>query len=399
MCRNTQIYGVICEFNPFHNGHRHLLRQIHAAGGTVVAVMSGALVQRGEPAVVGKHARVRSALACGADLVVELPAVWACAGAESFAAGGVSVLNGLGCVDALAYGCEHCDAALHRRLAETLISAEFSAVLHDRWRDGRTFAAARQDAVASILGADAAALLRCPNDTLAVEYHKALRRTGSAMQPFPVQRIGSAHDGAPDGGFASASAIRAMLAAGASPADYMPAESLCPVLDAWTAQGGVPSLERLARAVLLRLRTADPAERAALPEVSEGLEHRLIAAARTAHTVAELYDACKSKRYTHARIRRIVLALLLGCTAADRAQPVPYVRVLGLRDGGRAVLRRAQETARLPIVTRPSQIASLSDTARRTFALERAATDLWSLSCPIIQPPSTDYTQKIIYTP
>ena len=133
--------------------------------------------------------------------------------------------------------------------------------------------------------------------------------------------------------------------------------------------------------------------------MSEGLEHRLIAAARTAHTVAELYDACKSKRYTHARIRRIVLALLLGCTAADRAQPVPYVRVLGLRDGGRAVLRRAQETARLPIVTRPSQIASLSDTARRTFALERAATDLWSLSCPIIQPPSTDYTQKIIYTP
>ena len=78
---------------------------------------------------------------------------------------------------------------------------------------------------------------------------------------------------------------------------------------------------------------------------------------------------------------------------------MPYVRVLGLRDGGRAVLRRAQETARLPIVTRPSQIASLSDTARRTFALERAATDLWSLSCPIIQPPSTDYTQKIIYTP
>lgn len=399
MCHNPQIFGVVCEYNPFHNGHQFLIRQIHAAGGVAVAVMSGALVQRGEPAAVDKRARVRSALRGGADLVLELPAVWACAGAETFAAGGVSVLNGLGCVDFLAYGCEHPNAALHRRVAELLDSPDFTTTLHNRWNDGRPFAAARQDAVADLLGAETAALLRCPNDTLAVEYHKALRRLDCAMRAFPVARVGAAHDGAPSGGIASASHIRSMLTNGADPAEYLPAAALREITDAIAAQGGVASTERMARTALYRLRTADPAEIALLPEVSEGLEHRLIAAARTAHTIAELYDACKSKRYSHARIRRIVLAMLMGCSAADRALPVPYIRVLGLRDGGRMVLRRARHTAKLPIVTRPTEIERLGADARHVFALECAATELWGLCCPVIPAAGAELTGEVCYVP
>lgn len=393
-----QIYGVICEYNPFHNGHHHLLRQIRAAGGCIVAVMSGAFVQRGEPAVVDKRTRTRCALMGGADLVLELPAVWACSGAESFAAAGIAMLNALGCVEQLAYGSEHPDAALQRQVAQTLDSPAFSAQLPALLADGRSFASAREAAVRLLCGDRAADLLRCPNDTLGIEYQKALLRSGASIRPHPFPRLAVAHDStAPSGAFASASLLRTQLQAGAVDPALLPDGQWSVLQQALETQGGCPDIERLARAALARLRLLSPAETARLPDLSEGLEHRLLNAAGSAESLADLYRRCKTKRYSHARIRRIVLAALMGCTASDRALPVPYIRVLGLNDRGRAILRTAHNTASLPVVTRPAEIARLDASARRIFALECAASDLWGLCTPVILPAGADFTGEVIY--
>ena len=397
MCSKPQIYGLICEFNPFHNGHRYLLRQI-PSDSPVVAVMSGAFVQRGEPAVLDKHTRARCALMNGVDLVLELPSVWACSGAESFAAGGVAVLNALHCVDRLIYGSEHPDGALQRTVAAALDSPAFSARLTPELARGISFAAARENAVRALYGERAAELLRSPNDTLGIEYQKALLRTQSTIQPIPIARIGAAHDSTQsESDIASASLIRAQMQENRLNPALIPPE-LVPILTrALARQGGCPDMERLARTALAGLRLSDPSVLSDLPDLSEGLEHRLYAAAQRADSIASLCTECKSKRYSLARIRRIVAYFLLGRSVSDSALSIPYIRVLGLTDRGRKVLRIMQQNAALPIITRPAEIRSLGENARRVFELECAATELRALSLPTIPPTGSEYTEQIIY--
>jgi predicted nucleotidyltransferase len=138
-----------------------------------------------------------------------------------------------------------------------------------------------------------------------------------------------------------------------------------------------------------------PEEAAVLPDLSEGLERRLLQSARTATTLEELYDTCKTRRYTHARIRRLVWAAMLTVTEADQSALPPYIRVLGLTPRGRQILQQAKSTATLPIVTRPGDIRALSPFAQRIFQLECIAGDLWGLSVPTIQPCGQEYTDPV----
>ncbi len=396
----SKICGIICEYNPFHNGHLLQLTQLHRDGGAAVCVLSGAFVQRGEPAIVSRRARVTAALHSGADLVLELPAVWACAGAERFAAAGVAVLNGLGCVDELWYGSEHPDSDRHLHIAHLLDTPDFSQALRGHLATGCTFAAARSAAAAQLTDAYTAELLTSPNDTLGIEYCKALLRQQSSIRPHPILREAAPHDSTvTSGGIASASLIRAQLRAGQFPADLLPPQTLPFLRQALSDQGGPADAALLTRAVLARLRTMTPEEAALLPDVSEGLERRLLQSARTAATLEELYDTCKTRRYTHARIRRLVWASMLTATEADQSALPPYIRVLGLTGRGRQILNRAKSAATLPIVTRPGDIRLLAPFAQRIFQLECIADDLWGLSIPTIQPCGRTFTDPVIFVP
>ena len=157
--------GIICEYNPFHNGHAKQLRTVHAQDGTCVCLMSGNYVQRGEPAILDKWTRAKAAVLCGADLVLELPVTYALRSAEGFAAGGVEIFDRLGCIDGLSFGSELVDINGIMSTAEALDSTEFSEHLHDALAEGLSFPAARQQALAA-LGADTAAL-ETPNSSLA----------------------------------------------------------------------------------------------------------------------------------------------------------------------------------------------------------------------------------------
>ena len=179
---NLHTVGIVCEYNPFHNGHLYQLqetRRLLGADTVTVCVMSGDFVQRGEAAVFDKFARAEAACRCGADLVVELPLPWCLSSAEGFAFGSVSLLSALGC-DTLSFGSESADTLALRSLAAFLSGKEAQDRIHALMDADETlsFARARQLAAAEALG-DAAALLSNPNDILAVEYLKAIAKTGA----------------------------------------------------------------------------------------------------------------------------------------------------------------------------------------------------------------------------
>ena len=183
--------GIIAEYNPLHRGHCHQLRRLRALLGEetpVICAMSGNFVQRGDFALLPKHARAEAAVRSGADLVLEIPLSWACAPAERFAQGGIEVLQATGLVTDLVFGSESADAGAIRAAAEALRGPDFPEALRRELAGPISFAAARQRALASLIGEEGAAVLSRPNDILAVEYAKALSREESEIRLVPILR-------------------------------------------------------------------------------------------------------------------------------------------------------------------------------------------------------------------
>lgn len=389
-----KISAVICELNPLHHGHRAIFDHAREISDGLVCVLSGNFVQRGEPAIIDKWARTRLALANGADLVLELPLPWACAGAERFAAGGVHLAAALGNVTHLVFGSEFDSAEKIKTVATALLSPQFAQVLAELPENGATFAARREQAIAEILGEEYAALLRSPNAVLGIEYTKALLSEGASIEPTVYKRVGASHDQkATAGEFCSASELRELLRSGEAINGLVPPSTEEMILQLAKTGACPADVSHIERAVLARLRTMATADFAALPDISEGLENRLFTAARTAATLEEFYALAKSKRYTHARLRRLAMAAFLGLTA-DLPQLPPYIRVLGMTKKGGEIIKSATPT--LPIVARYADVKKLGGTAEKIFSLEAAADDLYALACPVPQPCGRDFTEKII---
>lgn len=333
-----QTIGIICEYNPFHLGHR---KQIAATreefGGDcgIVCLMSGNFVQRGAPAIVDKSLRAEAAVRCGADLVLELPVEYALSSAEGFAAGGVGILAGF--CDGLRFGCETADRETLLSTAGALLRPEFSPALRAQLDRGLSFPAARQEALRAMGGA--AEVLSRPNDILAVEYCKAILAGGFDMSPLPMARPGDYHAAVPDGENPSATAVRGCMVQGGEWKNFIPREAWEPL-----SRGTVHTLRAGERAVLSRLRAMTEAEFAALPYGSEGLWRKLMHAVREKGALEEILTAAKSRRYTRTRLDRMVLCAFLGLTAADLAAPAPYVRVLAFTARGQKILKAARKT-------------------------------------------------------
>ena len=391
-----KIAGIVAEYNPFHNGHRWQIEATRAAGAShIVAVMSGCYVQRGEPALWDKWLRTRAALLGGVDLVVELPLPYATATAQRFAYGGVTLLNALGVVDMLSFGSELGETQPLVTAARALLDPELERLIPQLMGDGRTFAAARQQAVEVLYGQSTAQLLQSPNNILGVEYIYWLLRTGSHIQPFTVARQGGGHDSRGLGQFSSASALRQMVVE----QGYQGLEGLVPnarvFIDA-CREGCCYDPAALERPMLAALRSMSRKQLAELPDISEGLENRIRQAVKTAETVEGLLEAVKTKRYPHARLRRILLAAWLGIPAGLTAQPPPYIRVLGMNRRGQEVLSLAKKRAILPMSHSAARLQQLGARESKFISLEARADDLYGVVCGRIQPCGRTYTQPII---
>ncbi len=398
-----RIAGIIAEYDPFHSGHAaHIAatRRPDGGGAThVVTVLSGSFTQRGEPAMLTKFRRAEMALAGGADLVLELPLPWSMAPAERFAAGGVALLHALGCVEVLSFGSECGEVHRLQKLAALPQSPAYRETLRQVLSTGVPYAAAHQTAAAVLLGEDTAALLASPNNTLGLEYIRAATAQKADFDYFTLERQGALHtDTSPKQGFASGTLLRDMAKNGqlADMTAYIP-EAVCHLLTEAINGGQAPAHPpKLEYALLAQLRRMTPEQMTDLPYLSEGLENRLNRAVRTAGSLEELLTAVKTKRYPLSRIRRILWAALVGMTTADAQGLPPYIRVLGMNQRGQEILATAHPT--LPLLTRSSQLAQLSEQAQRVFRLEEVATDLHALTLPVPQPSGTDRTTKLIVT-
>ncbi|MBR2048433.1 MAG: nucleotidyltransferase family protein [Oscillospiraceae bacterium] len=331
------VVGIICEYNPFHNGHARQIRLIRERYGencAVVCLMSGNFVQRGAPAVYPKLCRAEAAITCGADLVLELPTTYALRSAEGFASGGVEIL-GKFCGE-LCFGAEDGDPEKLMTLARGLLSEEYRASLREQLDLGLSFPAARQRALEA-MGLEHA-LVRTPNNILAVEYCKAILASGTAMKPMPIVRGGDYHTTVPEQENPSATALRGLIGKQEAIDPYVPEEAA-----GILSRGAVHTLLAGERFLLSRLRTMTDEEFEALPFGSEGLWRKLMHESRRQADLESIAQSVKSKRYTRTRIDRMLLCAGLGITETMLEAPVPYVRVLGFNDRGRQVLRTARE--------------------------------------------------------
>lgn len=371
-----KIAGVIAEYNPFHSGHAYHLRMTREQTGCdyVVVCMDGSYTQRGTAARLSKWDRARMALLCGADAVFELPALFAVRTADVFASGGVGVLGGLG-VDVLSFGSEVSDAELLERLAamREREPEEVSCAIRENLDAGMSHARAWGSAVSGYLGVDAE-MLNSPNLILGAEYIRAIRKLGLGMDVHSVKRMGAYHAEDLSGeGFASATAIRAALDGGrmeeaASNVPEAAREILC----------GAGTMHAPDDLLLHSLRSMTEEQLRAYPDVAEGLEKRVLQCALTAGSCEELIEMVKCKRYTRARLSRLMAHVLLGLTAklAEEYSAPGYARLIGMRADAKPLLAELKKRAVLPIVSDP---VKLKEDA--VFRLECRATDLRALQC------------------
>ena len=376
--------GVVCEYNPFHQGHAFHLRrsrELLGAEATLLCVMSGDFVQRGEAALFSKLTRAEAACRCGADLVIELPLPWSLSSAEGFAQGAVSLLAGLG-AEYLSFGSEAGALEPLEELARTLTAKDLREAVRARLlaQPNLSYAAARQRVLEERIG-PGAQLLEEPNNLLAVEYLRAIRELGLSLKPLTVRRVGAGHDRAGEPGARSASDLRAMLRRGEDILAELPpaAAEICRrELDA----GRSPDPERLETALLSRLRMLDEAAFTSLPDGADGAGQRLYKAIREGERLEGILQAAKTKRYALARLRRLCLCAALGLGAEDKRGLPPYARVLAMNRRGQAHLAALRKRETPPILLKAAAVRALPESAQRLYALGAAAHDFYTLSYP-----------------
>lgn len=365
--------GIIAEFNPLHTGHKRIITHAKALGDTVICIISGNFVQRGDAAIISKYQRAKFALLCGADIVAEMPVLWSMSTSQNFALAGVWQLYNLGC-DKIVFGSECGDIEALKNTADVLAGDSFFTLAAEKAKSGITFASARELA-ASELGVDSS-LLQNPNDNLGIEYILAAKKLNLPIEFHCIKRIGARHDsGEVSDGYVSSSFIRKELISGniGFCERFMPRE-----IRGIIQPENIADINRLENAILCSLRTKTADDFKCLPDISEGLENKIYFSARVATGLEELYNMIKSKRYTLARIRRLVLAAFLGFDNEFFMKTPPYVRVLGFSKCGETHLKNL--VALIPVITRAAQIKQLDNDAKKVFDTECRATDIYALS-------------------
>ena len=337
--------GIICEYNPFHNGHEYQLQLAKRDYDAVVCIMSGSFVQRGEAAVFDKWTRTEAALLSGADLVLELPVRFCLSSAQGFASGAVEILNSSGVVDALVFGSECADIGMLTYAADIMLSEppEVSDKIKHLLGRGMGFAAAREAAYSGIIGDN---LLSEPNNVLALEYIMALNRLNSSITPVTHFRTVGYHSVSESGSYASATLIRERMKNGVDTGSYLP----------YNYSGKETyDINRLTDIFRYRLITEGSGLFTDIPDAEKGLENRFTRSVNLS-SIDEITGFVCNKRHTRARIRRIILSALLNLRGGYRNPE--YIRVLGMSETGKILLAEMRKKSSLPVVNKTADFDS-----------------------------------------
>ena len=381
-----RVCGIIAEYDPFHKGHLYQMDAARAAAQAdfVVCVLSTAFLQRGMPSLFSTHERARMALENGADAVFALPIAFSPMEAERFAYGGVSILNALGTVTHLSFGCETDDLTALSKAAACLQGEppEYQALLKENLSSGQSHADAQGRALAAFTGLSAD-LFKSPNNVLAICYLRALKALNSDITPVPVKRLGDYH-GQTSEGFPSASILRERFLKGGLSAiehdipkatrDIIETAVLCPS-------------DALDQAMLYRLSEMNADDLRAISAVSEGLENRFLHSRNEATSREALLSAVKTKRYPYARLSRVLAHALLHLNKADLPQSPAYARLLGFRKTALPFLHECAKKSELPLISKPADYSGLLTAdayAERVWALGAQTPYTFYQDSPII---------------
>ena len=406
-----KVLGIICEYNPFHNGHLYHLEQSKKATGSnyVVAIMSGNFTQRGNTTIIDKWSRTEAALKCGIDLVIELPVLYATSSAENFADGAIHILDSLKVVDYLGFGSETSDINALSDIADILHKEPkiYKNILSDELKKGNSFPKARENALISYLDNNSkySNILSSPNNILGIEYIKALKKYKSNIRPVSITRFEVGYNDLNySGNIASATAIRNIIKNG----NFDIARRLLPppsyeILMDNIKQGHIiPDLSVFERQIIYNLRKMSTEEIAELPDVTEGLEFSIKKVANSCNTIHEFLTLIKSKRYTSTRLQRILLYSLLGITKKDMALSKkinPYIRVLGLNNRGKFIISEiAKANPKLEIITSVKRFNDRVTNKNLKLMLDKDifATNVYTIGYDFNSCNNLDFTKKIV---
>ena len=403
------ILGIITEYNPFHNGHVHHLEVSQQATKTdfSVAVMSGNFVERGDTSLVNKWVKTEMALKGGVDLVIELPTIYSISSAENFADGAIKILNSLGIVDYVSFGSESGEIDPLNQIASILYKEpkDFSELLKSGLKSGVSYPKARELALSQYFGSSKkyADILNSPNNILAIEYLKSLKKHRSHIIPVTVKRDYSEYNSKKiKQGIASATAIREMIKKNKNVHYVVPFETYELLEEAKNAGQIIPDLSVYEKEIIYTLRKLTLTEIANIPDVSEGLENKIKQAANNCNRLDDLIASIKSKRYTQTRIQRILLYALLSITEKDinsSKRVTPYIRVLGFNKHGKRIISAiAAANPKLNIIVSVKKFMEQSNNTplRNMMAKDILATNIYTLGYKTNPIANLDYTHKVI---
>jgi len=403
------VLGIIAEYNPFHNGHLyHLLKsKEEAKADYVVAVIGGNFTQRGETSLIDKWTKAEMAIANGVDLVIELPTLYSTSSAENFAEGAINILNSLKIVDAISFGTETEDLNKLNNIANILHNEpkEFKSLLDEQLKNGLSFPKAREEALIKYLNDSSySKLISSPNNILAIEYLKALKKYKSKMKPICIKRKAAGHLSLEyTGEVSSATAIRNLIKNNdfKKAKKFLTPSSYTILMEEIKKGHFVNDISILENIMIYNLRNMSIEEIANLPDVSEGLENLIKKAANSCNSIEEFINIVASKRYTETRIRRILLYSLLRITKKDMAlskKTLPYIRVLGFNNNGKKLISNISKTnPKLNIITSVKKFIDVNTNKNLSILLSKdiEATNIYTLGYKNDSWSNLDFTQKI----
>lgn len=458
-----KIIGIITEYNPFHNGHAYQIEKVkkELQADFVVIAMSGDFVQRGAPAILDKYARAKMTLSCGADLVVELPVLWATASAEAFAMAGVTLFDKIGCVDGICFGAETDNLYALSKIAEVLIREpnEYRTALSAYLKAGYSFPSARSSALCDyfmqsditteyrhepndtcdkehILSAEEiSSILNEPNNILAIEYLKALKRRQSSIVPYLIKREGAGYHDAeitsasavtanltsdrlfsvadtPPIPTASATAIRRELDITGAPFVFSPSDALVSsmpasaleILKEYVTEKTLLYPNDFSSILGYRLLTANTDTIAQAGDSNAFLANRIWKNRMNFSSFEQFCEQNKSKDMTYTRISRVLLHLILNITNEDYSfgkelDYIPYIRILGFRKDASVLLKELKKCSGIPVISKLAGAASLLDTdALALLEKDIFSADLYTQICAYKsnRMAQSEYTREMI---
>lgn len=408
----SKVLGIICEYNPFHNGHLYQLNESikKVNPDYVVCIMSGNFVERGNTALINKWARAQMALSCGANIVIELPTIYSISSAENFASGAIKILNSLGSDVYLSFGSECGDISVLDKFADVLYREppEYITMLNHELSKGLSFPKARENAMLLYINdiRNSANVLSGSNNILGIEYLKQIKKTNSKIKPITIKRIGTNYNTTSiNNNFASATAIREMLLSKKPVKSLMPKTAYSILKEELSNGRFVLDISKFEREIIYKLRCMSLEQIKNLPDVSEGLENKIKNAANSCNNISDLISQIKSKRYTLTRINRILLYTLLDITKEDYSNSqkvIPYLHILGINEDGKFLLSELSKNKKLNIITSVKQFLDNSKNSSNMKILKNMlekdilATNIYTLGYKKDSKANLDFTKKLI---